>query len=90
MFADMTIHLNHAQRALTVPAEAILDDNDDQIVFVRAGSQYIPRLIEVGTRQNGYCEVRSGVREGEEVVTAGNFQLKSKLYSELLKMSGVH
>jgi len=90
MFADMTIHLNQAQRALTVPEEAILDDNDDQIIFVKVDGQYVPRILEVGTRQNGYCEVTSGVKEGEEVVTAGNFQLKSKLYSELLKMSGVH
>jgi len=90
MFADMTIFLGGEQRVVSLPAEAILDDNSDQIVFVKGENHYLPKIVTVGNRQNGYCEIVSGIREGEEVVTKGNYQLKSKLYDELLKKSEVH
>ena len=90
MFADMTIFLGGEQRVVSLPAEAILDDNSDQIVFVKGENHYLPKIVTVGNRQNGYCEIISGIREGEEVVTKGNYQLKSKLYDELLKKSEVH
>jgi multidrug efflux pump subunit AcrA (membrane-fusion protein) len=43
MFADVTIILSGAQKVLTVPAEAVLDDNNENIVFVKTGGQYTPR-----------------------------------------------
>jgi len=90
MFADVAISLNGPQMFLTVPAEAVLDDDNDKIVFVRAESQFAPRIVTVGLAQNGFCTIAEGLREGELVVTKGNYMLKSKLYDELLKKAGVH
>jgi cobalt-zinc-cadmium efflux system membrane fusion protein len=90
MFASLRIILDEQSRALTVPAEAVLDDGEDQIVFVRIGDGYRPTVIIPGSRVNGFLEVLSGLREGDEVVTVGCYQLKSKLYDEILKASGVH
>jgi len=84
MFADISIHLNHASQALVLPREAILDDNNEQIVFIKLDGSYTPQIVEVGTRENGLCEIRFGLKEGDEVVVKGNYQLKSKLYDELL------
>ncbi|MGB9006944.1 MAG: efflux RND transporter periplasmic adaptor subunit [Candidatus Aminicenantales bacterium] len=90
MFANITILINHQTRALVLPQEAILDDKEDRMVFVRRGNQFFPRLIETGSKQNGYVEITAGLQEGDEVVTEGNYQLKSKLYQEILKKAGVH
>lgn len=90
MFAGITIFLNHQTRALVLPQEAILDDKDNKIVFVKRGNQFFPLLIETGTKQNGDVEITAGLEEGDEVVTRGNYQLKSKLYDEILKKAGVH
>ena len=90
MFADIRIFLNHQTQALVLPQEAILDDQDDKLVFVKQGNQFFPRLIETGTKENGDVEVTAGLEEGEEVVAKGNYQLKSKLYGEILKKAGVH
>jgi cobalt-zinc-cadmium efflux system membrane fusion protein len=90
MFASLRIILDERDRALTVPAEAVLDDGEDRIVFVKTGDGFRPTVITVGSRLDGFLEVRSGLEEGDEVATSGCFQLKSKLYDEILKASGVH
>jgi cobalt-zinc-cadmium efflux system membrane fusion protein len=90
MFAEVTIFLGNGRRVVSLPSEAILDDNSEQIVFVRGEDHYLPKVVTVGNQQNGYWEITSGIREGEEVVTKGNYQLKSKLYDDLLKKAHTH
>lgn len=90
MFADIKIYLNHQSKALVIPKEAILDEKDEKIVFIKKDEKYHPQVVEIGAREKGYVEILSGIQEGDEVVTKGNFQLKSKLYEEILKKAGVH
>lgn len=90
MFADIKIFLNHQNLALVLPLEAVLDEKDENIVFLKANGKYIPRIIKAGVRSGGLVEILDGVEEGDEAVTKGNFQLKSKLYDEILKKAGIH
>ena len=90
MFASLTILLDRQARALTVPLAAVLDDRDGKIVFVSRDGGFSPRVVAVGPKMDGYIEVLSGLGEGDRVVTKGNYQLKSKLYEEILKGSHVH
>jgi len=90
MFADIQVALNHQNRALVLPAEAILDEGDEHIVFIKKADKYYPQLVELGTREDSLVEIRRGIQEGDEVVSKGNFQLKSKLYDEILKKGHVH
>ncbi len=90
MFADVAISLNSPKMLLTVPAEAVLDDDKEKIVFVKAENQYSPRIVTVSPEQSGFCAIAEGLKEGELVVTKGNYMLKSRLYDELLKREGVH
>jgi len=46
--------------------------------------------VKVGMKEAGFWEISSGLAEGEEVVTTGSYQIKSKLYDEILKSAGVH
>ena len=90
MFADINIFLNHQNDTLVLPQEAVLDEGEDHIVFLKVDGKYIPRIIKTGVRNGTYVEVLAGIPEGSEVVTKGNFQLKSKLYDEILKKAGIH
>jgi len=91
MFADLTIELNQNGMALVVPSDAVLDDEGRSLVFVRhEGNRFEARYVTLGTRENGLVEVTDGLEEGEEVVTNGNFQLKSKLYEAVLEAGHVH
>lgn len=90
MFADMRIFLNHESRALVVPKEAILEDKGDKIVFIKRGDQFQLQVVETGAMENGFIEILRGLSEGDEIVTKGSYQLKSKLYEEILKKGHVH
>jgi len=90
MFASLVILLDRQARALTVPQEAVLDDGDRKIVFVARDDGYQPRVVVTGSRMDGSVEIVSGLEPGDRVVTAGNYQLKSKLYDEVLKGAHVH
>jgi len=90
MFASLLILLDRQARALTVPLEAVLDDRDRKIAFVVREDGYQPRVVITGSRTDGSIEIVSGLVAGERVVTKGNYQLKSKLYDEVLKGAHVH
>lgn len=90
MFADIRILLNHQAQALVLPRESILDDGNDTIVFIKKAGKFYPQIVELGAREESLVEILSGVQEGDEVVTMGNYQLKSKLYDEILKKGQVH
>ncbi len=64
---------------LAVPESAILDTGLKRIVFVDKGEGiFEPRDVTVGVKTDGYAEIRSGVSEGEVVVTSGNFLIDSE------------
>jgi cobalt-zinc-cadmium efflux system membrane fusion protein len=91
MFADLTIELNHNGTALSVPAEAVLDDGGWPMVFVSAEDRrFEPRRVTLGSRSDGFVEIAGGLSPGEAVVTRGNFQLKSKLYETVLEAGHIH
>jgi Cu(I)/Ag(I) efflux system membrane fusion protein len=64
---------------LTVPAEAIVDTGETHYLFVtQEGGHFEPRRVTVGARLKDRVEILSGVREGETVVTTGNFLVDSE------------
>ncbi|MBF0619398.1 MAG: efflux RND transporter periplasmic adaptor subunit [Candidatus Omnitrophica bacterium] len=67
---------------LAVPAQAVLDSGTRKIVYIVENDvQFVARDVEVGRKavvlktaaQGEYYEVLSGLREGEAVVSDGNF-----------------
>ncbi len=90
MFASIRIALNHHSRALVVPQESVLEDKGNKIVFLKRGEQFFLQVVHTGARENGYIEILQGLAEGDEVVVTGSYQLKSKLYEEILKAGHIH
>ena len=88
MFASVRIQLNGDGQVLAVPAEAVLEEGDARVVFVKREGEFAPRLIRTGIKEDGFLEVQDGLEPGDVVVTRGHFQLKSKLLDDVLKSSG--
>lgn len=78
MFGDVTVELG-AERAVVVPAEALIDTGERRYVFVSKGSgRFEPREVRVGWSAGGKVAVQEGVAEGERVVTTASFLLDSE------------
>ncbi len=90
MFANIQIIISREERALVIPRKAVLDDLDEKIVFVVENGSYFPKIVKTGTMEDGFIQIIHGLKEGDEVITEGNFQLKSLLYEDILKKGHVH
>lgn len=85
MFARAVVAMpdEESLEALVVPEEAIQRTEGRKISFVAEGEgAYRMREVEVGRRVDGAVEIRSGLEEGERIVTQGAFYLKSELEKE--------
>lgn len=78
MYLDAKI-LAPLGRRLAIPSEAVMDTGTRQIVFVETAPwQFDPREVRVGQVAEGYRPVLSGLKEGEKIVTSGNFLIDSE------------
>ncbi|MCB9557990.1 MAG: efflux RND transporter periplasmic adaptor subunit [Deltaproteobacteria bacterium] len=80
MFTTVRIETQRRENVLTVPTEAILYSGERLLVFVTKGlGKYQPREIVTGLASDDHTtEVISGLQEGEQVVTSGQFLLDSE------------
>lgn len=71
------------QPPLVVPDSAVLRTGRRGVVYVQTQGRDTPhfegRVVELGPSGEGFIIVRSGLKEGELVVTRGNFQIDSAL-----------
>jgi RND family efflux transporter MFP subunit len=77
MFADVLIETDQAALAVAVPKQAIVMDNGIPVAFVLLhGEAFQKRVLELGIQDGDFVEVRSGIREGERVVTKGAYLVR--------------
>lgn len=79
MFATAAIATGSAVKALSLPDGAMVLVSEQPTVFVQEGEHFEPRAIEVGEKLRGRMVVKSGLKPGERVVTAGAYALKARL-----------
>jgi RND family efflux transporter MFP subunit len=80
MFATVEIHSELELEALLVPDTSILRSGDKNTVFVALeGGKFEPRNVTLGARsENNQVQILSGLKDGERVVTSGQFMLDSE------------
>ena len=73
--------------SLVVPESAVARVHGSDVVFVPSGAAGAFRIVPVriGHRAGGLVEIAEGLSEGDAVVTAGSFTLKSVLLSDELE-----
>ena len=78
MFANVELEAPLGMSTL-VPADAIVDSGQRQLVFVAEGDGYfLPRDVRVGRRLGDRVQILEGVEEGEQVATSATFFLDSE------------
>lgn len=75
MYAEMAVNIGNVS-ALAVPNSALQKYGDYTFAYVKVKPHtYEERKVEIGQKNDKYSEVKSGLRNGEEVVSNGGFAL---------------
>lgn len=77
MLASVMIKGKHEKR-VTVPADAIVRDDNRDYVFVPASGGYRLQAVTLGEEYDGHRVVLSGLRADEQVVVGGAFHLNNE------------
>jgi membrane fusion protein (multidrug efflux system) len=84
MFGRIEVVYDQRNDALTVPRSALLQDAGETAVFAVRDSKAVRVPIEVGHLSGELAEVRKGLEEGDQVVTAGKVALRDGAAVEVL------
>ncbi|MEO6366063.1 MAG: efflux RND transporter periplasmic adaptor subunit [Luteimonas sp.] len=76
MFGRIKIDYDQRANALVIPRIALLDDEEDPAVFVARNGKAVRVPVKLGFMDGEWAEVRDGVKQGEQVVTAGKVALR--------------
>jgi membrane fusion protein (multidrug efflux system) len=72
MFGHFTIAYEQHTDALVIPAEALIDEDDENTVYV-----VVRRNVEVGIAADGNIEILDGLNEDDVVVVVGHSGLRN-------------
>jgi membrane fusion protein, heavy metal efflux system len=85
MFAELEVLTNQgAVEVMTIPSTAVVTANGKQQVYVQSGNTFLPVAVVLGEVYGDAIEVRSGLFEGDRVVT----QRAPQLYAQSLRGGG--
>ena len=78
MLAMVIVHINLGEK-LSVPVDAVLVSGEKSIVFKDIGGGRLkPVSVNTGHASKGRVVIDSGLEEGDEIVTSGNFLIASE------------
>ena len=90
MFAEVVIYGGPKRDVLVVPTESVIETGQrTSVVKVIGEGIFQPVDVVVGIQRNGRTEILSGIEEGDEIVTSGQFLIdsESSLQASFLRMT---
>ena len=76
MFGRFTIAYEKHVNALVIPANALLDEDDETTVYVVQDDEVVRRSVEVGIEENGRVEILGGLLDNDQIVVVGHSGLR--------------
>ncbi|NHC37226.1 efflux RND transporter periplasmic adaptor subunit [Scytonema millei] len=84
MFAQLEVLTDRTATALAIPSSAVVEANGKQMVYIQNGNAYQPVEVILGQTIGDTIEVKSGLFEGDAIVT----QRAPQLYAQSLRGDG--
>ncbi|MFO7941116.1 MAG: efflux RND transporter periplasmic adaptor subunit [Bacillota bacterium] len=78
MTANVSIFVNEASDVLRIPIEAVYQEDGSAMVDVYEDGKAVPTGVELGYVSSRYVEVKTGLEEGQMVVTGSSRDLLDK------------
>ena len=77
MFGHFTISYEQHTDALVIPAEALIDEDDENTVYIVDDGEVIRRNVKIGIAADGNIEILDGLNEDDVVVVVGHSGLRN-------------
>jgi len=80
MYAQASLTLDHRTKVLTIPIPAVdfgKDEKFGQVMVVTQQNRTEIRKVELGPQNESKVEVRSGLQEGDQVVTGNRANIRA-------------
>ena len=90
MYADVRLQVQNHPNALTVPIQAVQQENGkSQVLVLDQHNRVQPREIETGLEDPRRVEILSGLNEGDRVIVGnfGSFQAGQVVEPKLAKLT---
>ena len=79
MFANVQILVQPKEDVLLIPQSALIHtQNEQRVIRIREDGSYQPVVVVAGEEADNRVEIRSGLKEGDKVVTSGQFLIDSE------------
>ena len=85
MFGRIEIVYDQRADVLTLPRTALLEDEGESAVYVVRNKKAVRVPVQLGYLDGEWAEIRSGLRQGEPVITAGKVAVRDGTLVEVLK-----
>jgi membrane fusion protein (multidrug efflux system) len=76
LFANLDVEIESRKGALMVPEDAVVYGGEGTYVWRVVEDKAVRVPVELGIRQPGRVELRSGVRAGDRIITAGTHKVR--------------
>jgi multidrug efflux pump subunit AcrA (membrane-fusion protein) len=77
-FVEITIDTSGETKVIAVPKNAVVNEQGQTFVFVFTGGEtFERRAVALGAEGADFYEVKTGLKEGDRVVTEGIYQLRA-------------
>ncbi|MCB1567304.1 MAG: efflux RND transporter periplasmic adaptor subunit [Xanthomonadales bacterium] len=84
MFGRISVVFDQREDVLTVPRVALIDDGEAPAVFRIQDGKAVRTPVEVGYLGGDVAEIRSGLTDGDQVVTTGKLALRDGAEVEVI------
>jgi membrane fusion protein (multidrug efflux system) len=88
MFGRIEVVYDQRTNALTVPRIALLEDEGEPAVYVIEGKTAKRKTVQLGYTNGEIAEIRSGLKEGDQVVTAGKVAIRDGTEVQVIDSAG--
>jgi membrane fusion protein (multidrug efflux system) len=88
MFGRISIIYDQRDGVLTVPRTALLEGDGETAVYVVREDKAVRVPVGLGYVNGEYAEIRSGINEGDRVITAGKVAVRDGTLVEIIQPHG--
>lgn len=75
-FVRVSLILEEKESVYTIPEQALVPTGSETFIYKVVEGKAVLQKVEIGGRSVGWVEIRSGVIEGDQVITSGQIKLR--------------